>query len=82
MARVEMLKKIRMVGLGLIVIGIIFGLLLFATEPMSSTFKTYLYVGTFFIEIGSLFYFAYEVFVPEFWKGEWTPSPDQPYPPE
>jgi len=82
MASVEMVKKIRMIGLGLFVIGVILALLLFTTEPMSNTFKVYLYVGTFFVELGSLFYFAYEVFFPEFWKGEWTPSPDQPYPPE
>lgn len=82
MARVAKLKKIRHAGVGLIVIGGILALLIFNTEPLTSAFKMYLYIGTILFEIGALMYFAYEVFVPEFWRGEWAPGSEQEYPPE
>ena len=82
MSRVEKLKKIRLAGIVLMILGFILGLLVFTTDPMTSTFKTYFYTGTVIFEIGALMYFAYEVFVPEFWRGEWVPGPEQEYPPE
>jgi len=82
MSRVAKLKRIRRVGIGLIVLGTILTLLIFTTEPLTSQFKLYLYSGTIIFELGALMYFAYEVFVPEFWRGEWAPGPQSEYPPE
>ena len=82
MGRVETLKKIRYIGLTLMIIGVIIGLLVFGTEPLTTSFKLYLTTGTVIFVVGSLMFLAYEVFVPEFWRGEWAPGPGHEYPPE
>lgn len=82
MSRVAKLKKIRQVGIGLMLFGAILTLLIFTTKPLTSQFKLYLYSGTIIFELGALMHFAYEVFVPEFWHGEWAPGPQNEYPPD
>ena len=81
MSRAEKLRRIRYVGLVLMVVGTIIGLFVFTTTPLSSAFMTYFTVGTSIFIIGSLLFMAYEVFVPEFWRGEWAPGPGHEYPP-
>jgi len=80
--RKEKIKKIRYTGIALMVIGTIIGSLIFTTSPMSSAFMMYFGIGTLIFIIGSLLFMAYEVFVPEFWRGEWAPGPGHEYPPD
>ena len=80
--RASTLKKIRYSGLALMVIGAIIGLMIFATKPLTPQFLTYFVSGTLIFIVGSIMFMAYEIFVPEFWRGEWAPGPGHEYPPD
>ena len=82
MGRVSRLRKIRIAGLVLMIIGAFIGLMIYLTAPLTTTFVTYYTTGSSIFIIGSLLFMAYEVFVPEFWKGEWAPGPGHKYPEE
>ncbi len=80
--RARTLKIIRGIGVALMVIGFLVGLGIFTTEPLSPAFLRYFAIGTGIFMLGSLLYMGYEVFVPEFWRGEWAPGPGHEYPPD
>ncbi|RLG75213.1 MAG: hypothetical protein DRO14_04830 [Thermoprotei archaeon] len=82
MGKAEKLKKIRYMGLVLMLVGTIIGLFVFTTAPLSPAFMAYFTAGTAIFIVGSLLFMAYEVFVPEFWRGEWAPGPGHEYPPD
>ncbi len=82
MSRAEKLRRLRILGAILMGVGTIICLMIFQTEPLSAAFKLYFAAGTAVFIVGSLFYMAYEVFVPEFWRGEWAPGPGHEYPPD
>lgn len=82
MVKTSTLKKIRLTGVILMVIGTIITLTIFGTEPMTTSFLQRLTAGTIIFLIGSTLFMAYEIFVPAFWRGEWAPGPGHEYPSE
>jgi hypothetical protein len=79
--RIETIKKLRRAGLALQVLGtIVAGFLIYSAHPGEVLFYTLAGVGTLIFCLGALMYFAYEAFIPEFWKGTWVPGPGHEYP--
>lgn len=82
MSRKEKIKKLRLAGLALMILGTVVAVAIFTTKPVSLEFQMCYGLGTLIFMIGSLMFFGYEAFVPEFWKGVWAPGPGHEYPPE
>jgi len=81
--RIETIKKLRVAGLALQVLGtIVAGFLIYLTSPGEALFYVLAGIGTLIFCLGALMYFAYEAFIAEFWKGAWVPGPGHEYPPD
>jgi hypothetical protein len=75
-------KLIRYSGLVILLIGLVIVLFIFQYPPMSSGLYWTFGIGSIIFLIGDLMVIGYEIFVPEYWKGEWSIGPDHRYPPE